>query len=108
MAKPVAATDADFDQVTQNGLVLVDFWAAWCGPCQMIAPVIEELADQFEGQLRVAKLDVDANPKTAMRFKVMSIPTVILFKDGQPVGTIIGAQSKRNFESLISKHLTKA
>jgi thioredoxin 1 len=86
----------------------VDFWAEWCGPCQKIAPVIEELADQFEGQLRVAKLDVDANPKTAMRFKVMSIPTVILFKDGQPVGTIIGAQSKRNFESLISKHLTKA
>ena len=108
MAKPVAATDADFDQITEKGLVLVDFWAEWCGPCRMIGPIIEELADQFEGQLSVAKLDVDANPKTAMRFRVMSIPTVILFKDGRAIETIVGAQSKRNFESRINKHLAKA
>lgn len=108
MAKPVTATDADFDQIIQKGLVLVDFWAEWCGPCRMIAPVIEELATQYEGQLSVAKVDVDANPKTAMRFRVMSIPTVILFKDGQPVETIVGAQPKRSFESRISKYLAKA
>lgn len=106
MAKPIEVTDADFD-ATLGGhpLVLVDFWAEWCAPCRMIAPILEELAREYEGKLLVAKLDVDENPKTAMRFRVMSIPTVILFKNGQPVEVLVGAQPKRNFEAKIQKHL---
>ncbi|GAA6739350.1 thioredoxin [Thermus oshimai] len=99
-------TDAEFDQLlAQNPLVLVDFWAEWCAPCRMIAPILEELAQEYEGRVVVAKLDVDENPKTAMRYRVMSIPTVILFKGGQPVEVLVGAQPKRNFEAKLQKHL---
>ena len=106
MAKPVEVTDANFDEVLRNHpLVLVDFWAEWCAPCRMIAPVLEELAQEYEGKLLVAKLDVDENPKTAMRYRVMSIPTVILFKNGQPVEVLVGAQPKRNFQAKLEKHL---
>ncbi|MFN4071137.1 MAG: thioredoxin [Thermus caldifontis] len=106
MAKPIEVTDANFDQtLSQHPLVLVDFWAEWCAPCRMIAPILEELAREYEGKLVVAKLDVDENPKTAMRYRVMSIPTVILFKNGQPVEVLVGAQPKRNFEAKVQKHL---
>jgi thioredoxin 1 len=106
MAKPVEVTDANFDEVLRNHpLVLVDFWAEWCAPCRMIAPILEELAQECEGKLLVAKLDVDENPKTAMRYRVMSIPTVILFKNGQPVEVLVGAQPKRNFQAKLEKHL---
>jgi thioredoxin 1 len=106
MAKPVEVTDANFDEVLRNHpLVLVDFWAEWCAPCRMIAPILEELAQEYEGKLLVAKLDVDENPKTAMRYRVMSIPTVILFKNGQPVEVLVGAQPKRNFQVKLEKHL---
>ncbi len=106
MAKPIEVTDANFDETLGNHpLVLVDFWAEWCAPCRMIAPILEELAQEYEGKLLVAKLDVDENPKTAMRFRVMSIPTVILFKNGQPVEVLVGAQPKRNFQAKIEKHL---
>lgn len=106
MAKPIEVTDANFDDILGgHPLVLVDFWAEWCAPCRMIAPILEELAREYEGKLLVAKLDVDENPKTAMRFRVMSIPTVILFKNGQPVEVLVGAQPKRNFEAKIQKHL---
>ncbi|WP_243031059.1 thioredoxin [Thermus altitudinis] len=106
MAKPIEVTDANFDQTLAGyPLVLVDFWAEWCAPCRMIAPILEELAREYAGKVVVAKLDVDENPKTAMRFRVMSIPTVILFKNGQPVEVLVGAQPKRNFEAKIQKHL---
>jgi thioredoxin 1 len=106
MAKPVEVTDANFDELLRNHpLVLVDFWAEWCAPCRMIAPILEELAQEYEGKLLVAKLDVDENPKTAMRYRVMSIPTVILFKNGQPVEVLVGAQPKRNFQAKLEKHL---
>lgn len=108
MAKPVEVTDANFDQTLKdNQYVLVDFWAEWCGPCRMVAPVIEDLAGEYEGKVQVTKLDVDANPQTAMKFRVMSIPTIILFKDGQPVDTIVGARPKGHFQQILSKHVSQ-
>jgi thioredoxin 1 len=80
--------------LTSSTPVLVDFWATWCGPCKMVAPVLEEIAGEKAGALTVAKLDIDANPATARDFEVMSIPTMILFKDGKPVKRIVGAKGK--------------
>jgi thioredoxin 1 len=82
------------DVLGSNTPVLVDFWATWCGPCRMVAPVLEEIASEKAGALTVAKLDVDANPTTARDFQVVSIPTLILFKNGQPVKRIVGAKGK--------------
>ena len=82
------------DVLASNTPVLVDFWATWCGPCRMVAPVLEEIASEKAGTLTVAKLDVDANPSTARDFQVVSIPTLILFKGGQPVKRIVGAKGK--------------
>ena len=90
------ATDETFEQlVLQNEKpVVVDFWATWCGPCKMVAPVLEEIANEKVGALTIAKIDVDANPATARDFQVVSIPTMILFKDGAPVKRIVGAKGK--------------
>lgn len=104
--KPVELTDSTFQSETAEGLTLVDFWAPWCGPCRIIAPVIEELAGQYEGRVKVAKLNVDDNPATSGQYRVMSIPTMILFKDGQPVEGMVGAQPKRAFEALLDKYAT--
>jgi len=92
----VTVTDASFadDVLASSSPVLVDFWASWCGPCKMIAPVLEELAAEKAGELTVAKLDVDANPSTAEAFQVVSIPTLLLFRDGKPVRRIVGAKGK--------------
>jgi len=106
--KPVELTDSNFQTETGEGLTLVDFWAPWCGPCRIIAPVIEELAGQYEGRVKVAKLNVDDNPAVSGQFRVMSIPTMILFKDGQPVEGMVGAQPKRAFEALLDKYAQPA
>ncbi|MBI1931137.1 MAG: thioredoxin [Ignavibacteriales bacterium] len=97
--KPITFTDDNFENEAINSElpVLIDFWAAWCGPCRMIAPIIEELADEFNGKLKVGKLDVDVNQQTAIKYGVRSIPTVLLLKDGKVKDTIIGAVPKAVF-----------
>lgn len=110
MAKPIVVTDATFNQeVIQSDIpVLNDFWAEWCGPCKMIAPILEEIAEEYEGKLKVTKLDVDQNPVTMMQFGIMSIPTLILFKGGQPVERLVGAMPKARLLSKIKPHLDEA
>lgn len=105
--KTVAVTDATFaTEVTgAKGLVMVDFWAEWCGPCRTIAPILEGIAADYAGQVKVAKVDVDHNQQTAMDFNVRSIPMIAFFKDGKLVDTIIGAMPRPAFEAKIKQHL---
>jgi thioredoxin 1 len=100
-------TDASFaaDIEQSSGLVLVDFWATWCGPCQIVAPILDQLATEYNGKLRVGKVDVDANQRTAARFNVRSIPSILFFKNGQHVDTVVGAVPKATLEGKIKQHL---
>lgn len=100
-------TDATFQQdVLQSKIpVFVDFWAPWCGPCKIVSPVVEELGKEYEGKVKVVKLNVDENPDTAGMYSVMSIPTLMLFKNGQPVKSMVGAQSKENLKRGIEEVL---
>ncbi|TGB04119.1 thioredoxin [Halobacillus salinus] len=100
----VKATDQNFTEETNDGLVLADFWAPWCGPCKMIAPVLEELDEEMSDQVKIVKLDVDENQETAGKYGVMSIPTLLLFKDGKVVDQVIGFQPKEALAELITKH----
>ncbi|GAB1611837.1 MULTISPECIES: thioredoxin [Mammaliicoccus] len=100
----VKATDSNFDEQIKEGVNLVDFWAPWCGPCKMIAPVLEDLAKDVEGKANIVKLDVDENQETAAKYEVMSIPTLIVFKDGEPVDKVVGFQPKEQLEQVLAKH----
>ena len=100
-------TDASFaSEIEQaNGLVLVDFWASWCGPCQIVAPILEQLAGEYAGRAKVTKLDVDANQRTVMRFNVRSITSILFVKNGLHVDTVIGAVPKATLEGKIKQHI---
>ena len=97
-------TDQNFTNETADGLVLVDFWAPWCGPCKMIAPVLEELDGELGDKVKIAKLNVDDNQETAGKYGVMSIPTLLLMKDGNVVDQVVGFQPKEALSQLVDKH----
>lgn len=100
----VHVTDQNFTNETAEGLVLADFWAPWCGPCKMIAPVLEEIDGEHSDKVKIVKLDVDENQETAGKFGVMSIPTLLLFKDGEVVDQVVGFQPKEALVELVNKH----
>jgi len=105
----IEVTDGNFaEEVEQGeGLHMIDFWATWCGPCRLVAPIVSELADEYrEKGLRVGKIDVDANPKITAQFRVMSIPSILFFKDGEMVDQVVGAVPRTHLEEKILAHLT--
>ena len=103
MSNAMAVTDTSFDnEVLQSSTpVVVDFWAEWCGPCKLIAPVLDELAGEYEGKVKIAKLNVDENPEVASKFRVRSIPTLLFFREGQIVDQVIGAASKTDLKKRL-------
>jgi thioredoxin 1 len=103
--KPVTDGSFENDVLKSSTPVLVDFWAEWCGPCKMIGPILEELAGEMQGQLTIAKMDLEENPMTPTKFGVRSIPTMILFKNGQPVATKIGAVPKQALQAWLKEQL---
>jgi thioredoxin 1 len=106
--KPIEITDGNFQkEVLESSVpVLVDFWAVWCGPCKMIAPVVEEIASEYNGRLKVGKVDVDNNPEVPLKFGIRSIPTLMVFKGGKVVEQIIGAVPKRNLLDRLTPHIS--
>ena len=105
MAKYVELTAADFDANVAEGVTMVDFWAPWCGPCRMIAPVVEELAEAFEGKATIAKVNTDEEQDIAIKYGIRSIPTIMFFKNGEMVDQMVGAASKQAFEDKINSLL---
>ena len=92
----------DFESIISEGLVVVDFFATWCGPCKMIAPVISQIAEEYEGKVKVGKVNVDEENELAIKYQISSIPTLILFKDGEPINSLIGLSSKSEIENMIN------
>ncbi len=109
MAHPIALTDDSFENevLKSDKPVVVDFWATWCAPCRMIAPVIEEMAKEYDGQAKICKMDVDANPVVASKFGIMSIPSVLYFKNGQLVDKVVGAVPKSQLVSKLQGAIAK-
>ena len=107
MSNIFEVTDDSFDSEIINSDIpaMVDFWAEWCGPCKMVGPVVEELAGEYQGKIKIAKMDVDNNRQTPVRFGIRNIPTLILFKDGEVINTIVGAQTKSAIEEELKKLL---
>ena len=107
MSQPLSVNDSNFEQVVLKAdkPVLVDFWAAWCRPCHMIAPIVDELAKGYGGRIDFVKVDVDHNPKTASKYGVMSIPTLIVFKNGEPVTHMVGLRPKKELEKSLEAAL---
>lgn len=107
MAHPMDVTDETFEAevINSDTPVLVDFWADWCAPCKIIAPIVEELANEYDGKVKFAKVDVDSNPKTATNYGIRGIPTLLIFKGGQPVGQIVGAVPKSALKSRLDEAL---
>lgn len=105
--KTIEITDGNFANVIEGskGLAIIDFWAAWCGPCRMVAPIVEQLASEYAGRLQVGKLDVDNNQQVATRFNIRSIPSILFFKDGKHVDTVVGAVPRAMLERKIQEHL---
>ena len=103
----VTVTDANFEEEigSSSGLAIVDFWAEWCGPCRVVSPIVEELAHEYAGQVKVGKLDVDSNRRTSQRFQIRAIPSILYFKDGQLVDQVVGAYPKRHLEEKIQQHV---
>ena len=109
MGHALKVDEAGWDATVMKspGLVLVDFWAPWCGPCQMIAPIIDELAVEYAGKVTVAKLNTDENPEIAGKYQVMSIPTILIFKNGKPVERLVGAMPKQKFKGVLDSLLAQ-
>ena len=107
MSKPVEIEEAKFEEAVLKAAkpVMVDFWAPWCGPCKMVAPVVEELAADYDGQVSFIKINVDDNPQLASQYGVMSIPTLIIFKEGQPVSNIVGFRPKNELKKSLEEAL---
>jgi thioredoxin 1 len=104
--EPVHVTDSNFDSiVNKNALTLIDFWAPWCGPCQALAPTIEELCREYAGKILVCKLNVDENPQTAERFQILGIPTLVLMKNGKEMERIVGLVTKSHIKAVLNRHL---
>ena len=107
VTKPIEVNDADFDQTVLKSAepVMEDFWAPWCRPCLMVAPILDELADEYRGRVTVARVDVDQNPKVAARYSIMSIPSLLIFKNGQPISNIVGFRPKPELKQALDAAL---
>lgn len=98
--------ESNFDDAIKEGVVMVDFWAPWCGPCRMVAPILDKLQDEMEGKVKIIKVNVDENPSVAQRYGISSIPTMIIFKNGEQVDHIIGASTAERYKGILEKHLS--